>query len=369
MDRETDLRSLGWNGHFEKHFEPHAAAGLLPARVVREDRYVYLLRGACGELAAEVTGKFRHAARLSSDFPAVGDWVAVEPRPAADTAAIRAVLPRTSVFSRSAAGSRTDEQVVAANVETVFLVSGLDANFNLARIERYVACAWDSGANPVVVLNKADLCAELDARVAEVEAVALGVAVLAVSATEGRGLERLAEHLSPGATVAFLGYSGVGKSTLINALLGEQRLATASVRRGDSQGRHTTTRRELIRLPSGALVIDTPGMRELRMWAGAAAADSFADVEEIMARCRFGNCRHRGEPGCAVRAALADGTLDARRYANYGKLKRELRHAARRRADLERRAAKAAQRQHHEEQARRDRRRLARLERDEGGTP
>ena len=337
-----DRSALGWNPFFQQHFESLDDPALAPARVARQDRQLCLVYTDAGELTARLAGRLRHEAASPADLPAVGDWVAVEPRPAEGAATIRAVLPRTSCFLRKAAGSHADEQVVAANVDSVFLVSGLDGDFSPRRIERYLTVAWDSGAAPVVVLNKADLCGDVAAPVAEAEAVALGVPVLAVSAAERRGLDALAPYLAVGHTVAFLGSSGVGKSTLINALLDAERQAVRAVRADDSRGRHTTTHRELIPLPGGALLMDTPGLRELGLWGDETSLSaSFADVEELAARCRFRDCAHRGEPGCAVQQALAEGELAVERWQSYLKLQRELRHLERRRDHKARLAERA----------------------------
>lgn len=319
------LTCLGWNTHFERSFEPFRAHGFEPARVVREERLQYVVVGERDDLPAEVTGKFRHEARSRIDYPAVGDWVAIQPVPTEGKAMIHAILPRASKFSRKMTGSKTEEQIIAANIDTVFLVCGLDGNFNLRRIERYLAPAWDSGATPVVVLNKSDVCENPDALVAEVRAIARGVPVHVISALEERGLHALKPYLKRGRTIALLGSSGVGKSTLINALLGEERQLTTEVREKDSHGRHTTTYRELILLSSGAMLVDNPGMREMQLWTEEEALDtSFKDIEALGAGCRFRDCRHLNEPDCAVRAALAVGTLLPRRYESYRKLKQEL---------------------------------------------
>jgi ribosome biogenesis GTPase len=260
----------------------------------------------------------------------VGDWVAIAARPEEGAATIHAVLPRKSRFSRKAVGGRTEEQMLAANVDTVLLVSGLDDDFNVRRIERYLTLAWEGGANPVIVLNKADLCEDIEGCLIKTESVAFGVPVLVVSAVDRQGLEDLRRHVGPGITSAFLGSSGVGKSSLINALLGEERQLVQAVRDDDSRGRHTTTRRELILVPDAGVVIDSPGLRELQLWIDEDSLKrSFEDVEEFVTQCRFGDCRHQSEPGCAVRAAIEDGTLDAARYRSYQKLQRELRHVAR----------------------------------------
>ncbi|HEX2974077.1 MAG TPA: ribosome small subunit-dependent GTPase A, partial [Tepidisphaeraceae bacterium] len=267
----------------------------------------------------------RHQATRRSDLPAVGDWVAIEPRPQERTATIHAVLPRKSQFSRKVAGTVTDEQIVAANVETIFLVIGLDGDFNVRRLERYLTPAWDSGANPVILLSKADVSDEVAARIAEVESIAMGVPVHAISAVEHRGLDALEAYLKSGQTVALLGSSGVGKSTLINALLGSEHQRVQSVSDHQSRGRHTTTHRELILLPTGGILIDTPGMRELQLWDDSQSLSStFDDIEQLAQQCRFRDCQHNSEPGCAVQRALEQGQLDPGRYENYRKLQKEL---------------------------------------------
>lgn len=320
-----NLAALGWNGELAARFAELGAPELVPGRVV-EQSGLYRVATAGGELLAEAAGRLRREAADASELPAVGDWVALL-APAGDgVGRIEAVLPRRSAFTRRAAGRRLDRQVVAANVDILFLVQGLDGDFNPRRIERYAVAAWDSGARPVVLLNKADLGDDLEARVAEVEAAAPGIPVHAVSALTGEGLAALAAYLAPGETVAFLGSSGVGKSTLVNRLLGREAQATAEVREGDDRGRHTTTRRELFRAEGGWLLIDTPGMRELQLWEGEGLRAAFADVEALAASCAFRDCRHAGEPGCAVAEAVARGDLAGERLESYRKLGRELRH-------------------------------------------
>lgn len=324
-----NLDFLGWSDFFTRSFAPYSQQGFSVARVAIEYRNTYIVYSQQGELTAEVTGKLRHQAILGQDFPAVGDWVIIQAREQG-SASIHGILPRKSKFSRKIAGSKTEEQIVAANIDTVFLVCGLDGDFNLRRIERYLILANNSGANPVIVLNKADLCNSLEDNVSKVEAVAQGVPILVLSATTAQGLDVLKSYLQPGQTVALLGSSGVGKSTITNQLKGASVQAVQPVRRGDDQGRHTTTNRELILLPTGGLIIDTPGMREIQIWAdGESLQETFADIETLAAECRFRNCQHNNEPGCAVQQALLEGELDFFRFLSYQKLQKELNYLVR----------------------------------------
>ena len=296
-------------------------------RITLQEKGFYRIRTSMGEQNALVSGKFQFDAQSPSDYPAVGDYVmasCADP----DTAIIHQLLPRRSLFVRKAAGTSKTEQVVAANIDTVFLCMSLNNDFNLRRLERYLAAAWESGAEPVAVLTKADLCADLPQKQREVEAIAMGVDILTTSAMESDGYRQIMPYITQGRTVAFVGSSGVGKSTLINRLLGEDRLTTGGLRK-DDKGHHTTTHRELLFLSNGAMVIDTPGMRELGMWDAASGVEqTFGDIEELAARCRFRNCSHSGEPGCAVRAAIRSGDLDGGRWLSYQKLKNENSYAA-----------------------------------------
>jgi ribosome biogenesis GTPase / thiamine phosphate phosphatase len=321
-----DLASLGWTSFFEPGFQAHKNRGYSVGRVALERRGSYRLYTEGGELEARVTGKLRFEATAPADLPAVGDWVVISVDHEQNRTHIHAVLARRSKFSRRSAGSNAEEQVVAANVDTVFLVQALDNDFNLRRLERYLVAAFESGANPVVILTKTDLCEpSVSGKMVEVTAVAPAISVHAVSSVTGDGLSQLAEYIGPGLTVAMLGSSGVGKSTLINKLIGDDIQKTAPVREHDGRGRHTTTNRELIILPSGGLLIDTPGMRELQPWdASGSLGEAFSDVDSFVAACYFSDCRHNTEPGCAVRQALEDGTLDAARFENYKKMEREL---------------------------------------------
>ena len=351
------LAELGWNDHFAAAFAPHAAEGSVPGRVTLELKGYYEVTGESGARLGACSGRFINTAREPADFPAIGDWVAVTPQEGEPTRVhIHAVLPRRTKFSRLAAGLEPVEQVVAANVDTVFLVSGLDGNYHLHRTERYLAAAWASGAQPVILLNKADLADEAAAGLsAEIAAVAPAVPVFVVSAQTRRGLKALAPYLKPGATIALLGSSGVGKSTLINRLVGEKLQDTQEVREVDGKGRHTTTRRELLVAPNGVIVIDTPGMREIQPWDAAAEVESaFGDVTALAARCKFRDCTHTVEPGCAIQAALADGTLDPARWQSYLRMGRATAHEVRR-VD---RAAQQQHKSHHKKLTKRLRQRV-----------
>lgn len=317
------LRRWGWDPFFEEAFRSQADPGLIPGRVTVGHKGSYAVQTARAELRSQTTGRLRYDAASRADLPAVGDWVALEVT-SSDEGMIHAVLPRRSKFVRNVAGERVEEQVLAANVDVSFLLAPIDVSVNLRRLERYMTMAWGGGTDPVVVLTKADLSEDVEAAVAEVGDVAIGLPIYPVDALNGDGVAQLRTHLHGDRTVALFGSSGVGKSTLVNALLGTERQTTRDVR-WDHKGRHTTTRRELIALPGGGLVIDTPGMREIQLWeAGEGLSETFEDIAQLAGECRFNDCRHESEPGCAVRAALRSGALDEGRWGSYLKLQREL---------------------------------------------
>lgn len=335
------LSDLGWDNDFQQGFDPFDGQGFVPARITREERAGYLVHTADHEEMAVLAGRLRHELELREDRIAVGDWVAIR-QESQGQSLIQGLIPRRTWISRQAAGGRSQEQILAANVDVVFLVTSLDANYSLRRLERYLTLAWDTGAQPVLVLNKIDICDSLEQRLAEVTELAGAAPCCATCAINGRGVDALASYLESGRTGVFLGSSGVGKSTLINDLLGHERQATQPVRETDSRGRHTTTHRELILLPGGGVLIDTPGMRELQPWASEEATrQTFHEIDELAASCRFHDCRHDQEPGCAVQAALADGDLEPDRLASYHKQQRELRHLASRHDERLRRSRKA----------------------------
>lgn len=319
------LEKYGWNDFFEQYYREHEKKGFKAARVISENKAHYRLLTTDGELPARVAGRLFHTSTGKSDLPVVGDWVIYKVPPGPEPLGrIHHALPRKSLFSRKIPGRVTREQPVAANIDTIFLITGLDDNFNLRRIERYLALAWESGAYPVVLLNKMDICPESQKRLEQTLEVAAAVPVYVISALQENGLDQLGQYLQEGRTVAMLGSSGVGKSTLLNTLHGKklQRVDEIGV---IGKGKHTTRLQELFLLPSGAMLIDTPGMREIQLWnVDDGMADSFPDIEELALECRFSDCHHISEPDCAVRMAVDQGYLDAKRYDNYLRLRREL---------------------------------------------
>ena len=327
------LHELGWNEDVSRAFAEWAGrADVQPARVAIEFNHLYRLYVDDGEVEAVVAGRLKHRATSRGQLPAVGDWVVARKRPDDDRATIVAVLPRRSRFSRRMAGQITDEQVVAANVDVIFIVMALDADFSLRRLERYLLLARESGASPVVLLTKPDLCADVAASVADTVTISGDLPVHVVSPKLNEGMEHVRGYLAAGRTCALLGSSGVGKSTILNRLVCAEIRKTREVRETDSKGRHATAHRELVALPDGGLMIDTPGMRELQLWeVGGAVGETFEDIEALALHCHFGNCRHRGEPRCAVKTAVENGQLPAERLASYQKLQGELALLARQR--------------------------------------
>ena len=314
------LAALGWTDELEAAITPYEERGFLPARVVAEHRGGYYARSELGDRLASARGRLRDD-ELWGGMPAVGDWVVVCDAPG-DRFAIEALLPRRTKVSRKTPWLKAEEHILVANVDTVLLVAGLDADFNPRRLERYLIAAWDSGADPVIVLTKLDVCDE-PGKLAEAETVAVGVPVLPVSNVTGEGLDAVRALLQPAKTFVLLGSSGTGKSTLVNRLAGRTVMATGDLR-NDGRGRHTTRHRQLLVMPGGAILIDTPGLRELQVWEGDVDS-AFADIAELAAQCKFNDCRHSSEPACAVREALESGELDEARWASYVKLERELR--------------------------------------------
>jgi len=322
-----NLEKYGFDDYFKKEFKQYEEKGFKPARVTMEEKGMYKLYTEIGEVTAKVSGKFQYEAVASDNFPAVGDFVSISIRENEMEATIHAVLKRKSCFTRKKNISVDFEaQIIAANFDYVFIVTSLNQNFNLRRIERYLTMVWNTGGIPVLILSKADLCDNLSQRIEEVQSIAMGVSVHAISSIENIGIDEISKYFTEGKTAVVVGSSGVGKSTLLNKLAGEELMETSAIREGDSRGRHTTTYRQLFAIPSGGIIIDTPGTRLIGIWDVDNGVDeAFNDIEELAKKCKFSDCKHENEPGCCVRKAIEEGVLDEKRLESYLRLKRETR--------------------------------------------
>ncbi len=330
-----NLFKYGYNSFFEALFREYSGNGYIPCRVAVQNKSNYVVYSEHGELSAEVSGKFMFDADAIESYPAVGDWVVLRPLLDEQKGIIDAVLPRRTSFSRKEAGGKTEKQVLASNIDTVLIMTSLNHDFNLRRIERYVVLANENDIKPVIVLSKSDLCEDVQNKVSEVNHAAKNIPVHAISSITKQGIDGLQRYFNEGITVAVLGSSGVGKSTLINVLLGKEVQKTLDISQYKDKGHHATTRRELILLPSGGLIMDTPGLRELQLWEGEGGLETlFDDIEELASQCKFTDCKHSTEPGCAIKKALKNGELDRGRYQSYLKMHREIKYVEGRRNHL-----------------------------------
>lgn len=321
----TSLHDLGFNSFFENEFSKSEEKSFVPARIISEHKSMYRIQNEKGEFLAEISGKLRFTAVNRDDFPTVGDWVYIQELEGENKAIIHSIFPRKTKLSRKAPSKNIEEQILCANIDTIFIVQPMDSTFNSNRIERYLTIGWESGAIPIVILTKKDLCDSPESILLEAESVAIGTKVYAVSSLQDDGIEPIKTYLSPGKTIVFVGQSGAGKSTLINKLSGKNLQKTNEIRDIDSRGKHTTTHRELFVLDDGGLLIDTPGLREIQLWGEESILEeTFSDIEELASQCKFPDCSHESEPGCAVLAALAKEEISAKRFENYSKMKREL---------------------------------------------
>lgn len=331
-----DLKKLGWNDFIENHSRNYKDNNILVGRICSEYKNSYKIFSENGELTAHISGRFRNNCKSLQDYPAVGDWVTFDLIQDEDKAIIQSVLPRKSKFSRKVAGNNTQEQIIAANIDTAFIVCALNYDFSLRRIERYLSLVWQSGANPVIILTKTDLCADLADKLTEVQSIAFGIDIHSINNLTNDGIEGLYQHCKQGNTIVLLGSSGAGKTSLINNLLGEDKLKVQNLRKNIDKGRHTTTHRQMFFLTQGGLIIDTPGMRELQLWdAEEGVSSCFDDIETLAKNCRFNNCKHQNEPDCVVKEALENGNLDVKRFENYIKMQKELAYLSRKQNQYE----------------------------------
>lgn len=317
------LDELGWDLAWQRSFEPFAQSAFFPGRICIEHKELYHYYADGMEGSAEVSGRLRHSALSRADFPAVGDWVVLSRALGGSQAVIHAILPRKNKFSRKCAGKVSDEQIIAANLDTLFLITSFNRDLNLRRIERYLAALAEPHIQPIVLLNKCDLCDDPEEWLSQLRSIGSETQMHLISARTGQGLDALAPYLSAGRTVAMIGSSGVGKSTLLNRLRGQELQPVQPIRVDDDRGRHTTTHRAMFPLPQGGLLIDNPGIRELQLWDEGNLDDTFSDITTLAWQCRFSDCRHEHEPSCAVQQAIADGELDAQRLESLRKLQRE----------------------------------------------
>ncbi|MBC7960043.1 MAG: ribosome small subunit-dependent GTPase A [Vallitaleaceae bacterium] len=337
-----NLKQYGWNNFFEKQYKEKGYEGMKVGRVIIDHNNVFQVVTEDGEIVVELSGKVLRGENGRTK-PSVGDWVVLQKRE--DKWLAEDVLPRKSKFSRKMAGNDTLEQIVATNIDTIFIVSSLNHDFNLRRLERYLIVAWDSGATPVIILSKSDLCEDADEKIEAVEEIAPGVQVHSISALEAEGMEQLKQYLGEGKTIALIGSSGVGKSTLLNTLAGEELLKVSGIREDDDRGKHTTTHRQLVLLPSGGMILDTPGMRELQLWQADEGIDHvFSDIQSLADQCKFTDCKHESEPGCAVLSAISSGIMKSDRLESYIKLKKELAFVERKQLERQRAEQKRAKR-------------------------